>query len=143
MKGFLKVALLVSLFLITAILVSLVVITGGAEWAVSANLIWGYVLLALAIIGVLFTAFVGTITHPSGLSKTIVSTIVVVAVIIASVALAYFSGITSIPNSDGGVFDDQGVLVLAGSSLIVTYIVAAATILVTIGVTLYNAIKKI
>ena len=142
MERVIKIAVLVTLSLITLGLLGCVALTGGAEWAISANLIWGYILLALAILAVISVAIVGTITHPSGLLKTIISFVTIIVVALAAVGLAYFSGITSIPNSDGSEFNDFGVLVTAGSSLIVTYIAAVIAGLLALGVWLYRAIKR-
>lgn len=141
MKLALKI-LLIALFVITLGFVAWAVISGGAEIAISCSLIWGYVLLALAILSVIFTAIMGVVTNPKGLSKTILAAVLVIVVVGIAGACAWFTDITAIPNSAGGAFTDPFELMISNIGIVVTYIVAAAAVLVTIGVEIFNLIKK-
>ena len=141
MKLALKI-LLIALFVITLGLVAWAVISGGAEIAISCNLIWGYVLLALAILSVIFAAIMGVATNPKGLKKTILAAVLVIVVVGIAGACEWLSDITAIPNSAGGEFKDETELAISNMGIIVTYIVAAAAVLVTIGVEVVNALKK-
>ena len=141
MKLALKI-LLIALFVITLGLVAWAVISGGAEIAISCNLIWGYVLLALAILSVIFAAIMGVATNPKGLKKSILAAVLVIVVVGIAGACAWLSDIQSIPNSAGGNFTDKTELAISNVGIIVTYIVAAAAVLVTIGVEVVNALKK-
>ena len=133
--------LMVALFVITLALVGWAVISGGAEVAISWNLIWGYVLLVAAIVSVLCAAIKGTITNPAGLKNTLIAVVLVVVVVGAALGIALSHDGLVIPNSAGGVFDDPFELVISETGILVTYVVAAATILVTIVGEVRNALK--
>ena len=133
--------LMVALFVITLALVGWAVISGGAEVAISWNLIWGYVLLVAAIVSVLCAAIKGTITNPAGLKNTLIAVVLVVGVVGAALGIALSHDGLVVPNSAGGVFDDPFELVISETGILVTYVVAAATILVTIVGEVRNALK--
>lgn len=133
--------LLVALFVITFALVGWAIYSGGSDLAISWNLLWGYALLAVAIVSIICAAIKGTITNPKSLKGTLVAVVLVVAVVGAALGLALSHEGLTIPNSAGGVFDDPFELVISETGIIVTYIVAAAIILVTIGVEVRNALK--
>ena len=133
--------LMVALFVITLALVGWAVISGGAEVAISWNLIWGYVLLVAAIVSVLCAAIKGTITNPAGLKNTLIAVVLVVVVVGVALGIALSHDGLVIPNSAGGVFDDPFELVISETGILVTYVVAAATILVTIVGEVRNALK--
>ena len=132
---------LVALFVITLALVGWAVVSGGAEVAISWNLLWGYALLVVAIVSVICAAIKGTITHPAGLKGTLIAVAIVVAVVGAALGVALSHDGLVVPNSAGGVFDDPFELAISETGIIVTYIVAAATILVTIFGEVRNALK--
>lgn len=129
------------LFAITAVMVGWAVGSGGAEVAISWNLVWGYALLVGAILGVLLTAIKGTITNPAGLKKTLLAIVLVVVVVGAALFIALGHDGLVIPNSAGGVFDDPFELVISEVGILVTYVVAAATILVTLYTEVRNLFK--
>jgi len=133
--------LMVALFVITLALVGWAVISGGAEVAISWNLIWGYVLLVVAVLSVICAAIKGTITNPAGLKNTLIATAIVVVVVGAALAIALSHDGLVVPNSAGGVFDDPFELVISETGILVTYVVAAATILVTLVGEVRNALK--
>ena len=133
--------LMVGLFAITLALVGWAMISGGSEVAISWNLIWGYVLLVAAVVSVICAAIKGTITHPAGLKNTLIATAIVVVVVGAALGYALSHDGLVVPNSAGGVFDDPFELAISETGIIVTYIVAAATILVTIAGEVRNALK--
>ena len=133
--------LMVALFVITLALVGWAVISGGAEVAISWNLIWGYVLLVAAIVSVLCAAIKGTITNPAGLKNTLIAVVLVVVVVGVALGIALSHDGLVIPNSAGGVFDDPFELVISETGILVTYVVAAATLLVTVIAEVRNALK--
>ena len=133
--------LMVALFVITLALVGWAVISGGAEVAISWNLIWGYVLLVAALVRVLCAAIKGTITHPAGLKGTLIAVVIVIAVVGVALGVALSHDGLVVPNSAGGVFDDPFELAISETGIVVTYIVAAAAILVTIVGEVRNALK--
>ena len=132
---------LVALFVITLAFVGWAVISGGSEVAISWNLIWGYALLVAAIVSVLCAAIKGTITHPAGLKSTLIAVVIVIAVVGAALGVALSHDGLVVPNSAGGVFDDPFELAISETGIVVTYIVAAAAILVTIVGEVRNALK--
>ena len=132
---------LVALFVITLAFVGWAVISGGSEVAISWNLIWGYVLLVAAIVCVLYAAIKGTITNPAGLKNTLIAVVLVVVVVGAALGISLSHDGLVVPNSAGGVFDDPFELVISETGILVTYVVAAATLLVTIFAEVRNALK--
>ena len=132
---------LVALFVITLAFVGWAVISGGSEVAISWNLMWGYALLVAAIVSVLCAAIKGTITHPAGLKGTLIAVVIVIAVVGAALGVALSHDGLVVPNSAGGVFDDPFELVISETGILVTYVVAAATILVTLVGEVRNALK--
>ena len=133
--------LMVGLFVITLVLVAWAMISGGSEVAISWNLLWGYALLVVAVVSVICAAIKGTITHPAGLKNTLIATAIVVVVVGIALGVALSHDGLVIPNSAGGVFDNPFDLVISEAGIIVTYIVSAATILVTIVGEVRNALK--
>jgi len=132
---------LVALFVITLAFVGWAVISGGSEVAISWNLMWGYALLVAAVVSVLCAAIKGTITHPAGLKGTLIAVVIVIAVVGAALGVALSHNGLVVPNSAGGVFDDPFELAISETGIVVTYIVAAAAILVTVVGEVRNALK--
>ena len=129
------------LFAVTAAMVGWAVVSGGNEVAISWNLVWGYALLVGAVLGVLLSAIKGTITNPAGLKKTMLAIVLVVVVVGAALFIALGHDGIVIPNSAGGVFDDPFELVISEVGILVTYVVAAASILVTLYTEVRNLFK--
>ena len=142
MKTVLKVLLWV-LIGITLGLVGWTVYTGGSEEAININLIWGYALLAFAVVGVLCAALIDTVTHPAGLVKTLLGIVVVVAVVGTSVGLVLSNNIVTVPNSAGGVFDKPFELRISEIGIYVTYIVSAIAILVVVYDVVSGLVRKV
>ncbi|MBR2326506.1 MAG: hypothetical protein IKA49_04005 [Alistipes sp.] len=132
---------LVALFVITLAFVGWAVVSGGSDISISWNLIWGYTLLVAAIVSVLCAAIKGTITNPAGLKNTLIAVVLVIVIVGAALGIALSHDGLVIPNSAGGVFDDPFELVVSETGILVTYVVAAATILVTIVAEVRNALK--
>ena len=130
-----------SLFAVTLALVLWAVVSGGSETAISWNLLWGYTLLVVAVVSVLWAAIKGTITHPAGLKNTLIAVVIVVVVVGAALGYALSHDGLTIPNSAGGVFDDPFELVISETGILVTYVVAAATLIVTLVGEVRNALK--
>ena len=130
-----------SLFAVTLALVLWAVVSGGSEVAISWNLLWGYALLVVAVVSVLWAAIKGTITHPAGLKNTLIAVVIVVVVVGAALGYALSHDGLTIPNSAGGVFDDPFELVISETGILVTYVVAAATLIVTLFGEVRNALK--
>ena len=129
------------LFALTAVLVLWAVVSGGSEVAISWNLVWGYVLLVAAVVSVIWAAIKGTITNPAGLKNTLIAVAIVVVVVGAALGISLSHDGLVIPNSAGGVFDNPFELVISETGILVTYVVAAATLLVTLFGEVRNVLK--
>ena len=129
------------LFAITLGLVGWAVISGGSEVSISWNLLWGYTLLVVAIVSVIWAAIKGTITNPAGLKNTLIAVAIVVVVVGAALGISLSHDGLVIPNSAGGVFDNPFELVISETGILVTYVVAAATLLVTLVGEVRNVLK--
>ena len=140
MKKMLNIVMAV-LFAVTLGLVGWAVASGGSEVAISYNLLWGYTLLVVAIVSVLWAAIKGTITHPAGLKNTLIAVAIVVVVVGAALGIALSHDGLTIPNSAGGVFDDPFELAISETGILVTYVVAAATLIVTLVGEVRNVLK--
>ena len=133
--------LMVALFVITFALVGWAVISGGSEVAISWNLIWGYALLVGAVVSVLWAALKGLVADPAGVKKTLLAVALVVVIVGAALGIALSHKGLVIPNSAGGVFDNPFELVISEVGILVTYVVAAAALLVTLYAEVRNLLK--
>ena len=133
--------LMAGLFALTLVFVAWAVISGGSDVAISWNLIWGYTLLVAAVVSVIWAAIKGTITNPAGLKNALIATAIVVVVVGAALGIALSHDGLVIPNSAGGVFDEPFELIISEVGILVTYVVAAAALLVTIAGEVRNALK--
>ena len=140
MKKMLNIVMAV-LFAVTLGLGGWAVASGGSEVAISYNLLWGYTLLVVAIVSVLWAAIKGTITHPAGLKNTLIAVVLVVVVVGAALGIALSHDGLTIPNSAGGVFDDPFELAISETGILVTYVVAATTLIVTLVSEVRNVLK--
>ncbi len=129
------------LLVVTLVLLVYACVTGGSDASISANLIWGYVLLAGAVLAVLYSAIKGMVVNPAGIKKALLSIAIVVVVVGASVGIALSHKGLAIPNSAGGVFDNPTELVITESSIIVTYVALSVAIIVAIVSEIRNALK--
>ena len=133
--------LMITLFAVTLGLVAWAVVSGGSEVAISWNLLWGYALLVGAVLSVLWAALKGLIADPAGVKKTLLAVVLVVVVVGAALGIALSHKGLVIPNSAGGVFDNPFELVISEVGILVTYVVAAAALLVTLYAEVRNLLK--
>ena len=113
------------------------IFTGGSDAAISANLIWGYVLMVLAICSVLFCAVYGMLKNPAGIKGTLLSLGLMIVVVLVSYFIAAGHDI-QIPNfADGGYFSHSET-VIADSSILVAYIAMGAAVVAA----LYSEVAK-
>ena len=132
---------MITLFAVTLGLVAWAVVSGGSEVAISWNLMWGYALLVGAVLSVLWAALKGLIADPAGVKKTLLAVVLVVVVVGAALGIALSHKGLVIPNSAGGVFDNPFELVISEVGILVTYVVAAAALLVTLYAEVRNLLK--
>lgn len=132
---------MITLFAVTLGLVAWAVVSGGSEVAISWNLLWGYALLVGAVLSVLWAALKGLVADPAGVKKTLLAVVLVVVVVGAALGIALSHKGLVIPNSAGGVFDNPFELVISEVGILVTYVVAAAALLVTLYAEVRNLLK--
>ena len=129
------------LVLVTVALLAFAIATGGSEAAISANLVWGYILLVGAALTVVYCAVKGMVKNPAGIWKTLASFGIIVLVVGVSLGIALSHDGLTIPRSAGGVFDNPFELVVTETSILVTYIAFAATVLAALCSEVINALK--
>ncbi|MBO5875676.1 MAG: hypothetical protein J6Q20_04045 [Alistipes sp.] len=140
MKKILNIVL-VLLFAITAGFVAWAVVSGGADVAISWNLMWGYALIVGAVVCILCGAVANMIQNPASLKKTGLAVVIVLAIVGGAVGIALSNGSQPIPTAEGGFFDDPFELAISEVGLLVTYAVAAASILATVVAEIRNVLK--
>ncbi|MFI3316905.1 MAG: hypothetical protein SNF93_04980 [Rikenellaceae bacterium] len=118
--------------------------TGGTEEAVAAaigvNLYWGYVLLALVILAAVLGSAYGMLKASAGLLKTVISFVLVAAVIVGSYLYASSHTIQIANIENGGVFEAMDT-VITESSVIIAYIAMAGGVLAAIVSEVMGAFK--
>ncbi len=114
--------------------------TGGTDAAIGLNLSWAYVLLGIALVAALICAFVGMFTSAEGLKGTILSLVLVVAVIGASYYIAAGHTIQIIDLSNGNFFPAWDT-VITEASIYVTYVIFGASVLVALVTEIWGALK--
>ena len=129
------------LFAVTAGFVAWAVISGGNEVAISWNLMWFFSLLVGAVVCILCGAVANLIQTPAGLKKTGLAVLIVLAVVGGAVGIALSHEGLKIPNAEGGFFEDPFELAISETGILVTYAVAAASILATVVAEVRNIFK--
>ncbi len=115
-------------------------VTGGADAAIGLNLSWAYILLGIALVAALICAFVGMFTSSDGLKGTILSLVLVVAVIGASYYVAAGHTIQIVDLSNGNFFPAWDT-VITEASIYVTYIIFGASVVVALITEIWGALK--
>ncbi|MFI3302426.1 MAG: hypothetical protein SNH35_06795 [Rikenellaceae bacterium] len=115
-------------------------VTGGADVAIGLNLTWAYALLGIAIVAALICAFVGMFTSAEGLKGTIISLVLVVAIIGASYYIASGHSIQIVNLGTGGFFPAWDT-VITEASIYVTYVVFGASVVVALITEIWGALK--
>ncbi len=114
--------------------------TGGSDAAIGLNLMWAYGLLGAGLVAAMICAFAGMATSSEGLKGTIISLVLVIAVIGASYYIASGHSIEIVDLSTGGFFP-AGDTVITEASVLVTYVVFGASVLVAIVTEIWGALK--
>ncbi len=104
--------------------------------AIGYNLVWGYILLGLAIVAALFNAAMGLITKPSGLKGAVISIVAIVAIVVVAsiVASGHDYQIVDLQNSS---YFERSETVLTDTSILITYVAMAGAIIAAI----YSAVS--
>ena len=112
----------------------------GYDPSISLNIVWGYILVVLAVASAVFCAVWGMIQNPKGIKGTLLSLVLIL--VIVGAAYFYSAGHTvNIPDLQNSGFFDHSVTVLTETSIIVTYVAFVAAFLTAIGTEIYRAFK--
>uniref|UniRef100_UPI004055CE42 hypothetical protein n=1 Tax=Alistipes sp. TaxID=1872444 RepID=UPI004055CE42 len=141
MKKFVNILLIV-LLVITVALAAYAVFASpeGRDAAVSLNLMWGYFLFGAGILAALACAVWGMIQSPAGLKKSLLSALLIVAVIAISYVVASGNDVKIINLDTGGYFEHWET-VLAEAGILVAYVAGAGAVLAAIYSEIANALK--
>lgn len=139
MKKILNILLGVVL-LVTVILTVYAIVAGGSNEAINLNLIWGYLLLAGAVVTALFSAVWSMIYSSKGIKGTLLSTLLVIVIVLAAYLIARGHTI-EIPDIANGGFFPHPETVITEASILVTYVALGAAVLTAIFTEIYKAFK--
>ena len=104
--------------------------------AVNIDLIWSYVLLAIAVLSLVAAAVIDKMSHPAGLTKTLIAVGSAVVVVGASVGCVLLWGVDAIVTAAGNLVDDPFVLKISEIGIYIAYFVAIAAV----GVVVYDLV---
>ncbi|MBE5034547.1 hypothetical protein [Gallalistipes aquisgranensis] len=131
-----------NLSIIQYILIAISVITVAMYFLglgdVDPMLIWGYILLGIAVAAVIILPLFNLVKNPKGAVRSLVGLGIVV--VLAAICYALSSD-APVVNSAGGFFEDSAVLKISDTGLYLTYIALAVAILAAIGGEIRNAFK--
>ena len=108
--------------------------------AVGSLLMWGYIVVAVAIVLAIFAAIWDLIQKPTGIKGTIVAAVAVVAIIVGAYVIAsgHSYQILDIGNQS---FFERGETVLADASILVAYVAGGGAIIAAIYSAISDALK--
>ena len=129
-----------ALIVITLALVAYAIATGGSDASISANLVWGYALLAGAIAAAIGGAVYGMIQSPAGAKGSVLSVVLILAII----AVAYFISaghtVNIVDLQNNGYFA-HGETVITETCILVTYVAFAAAVITALVTEIWAAFK--
>lgn len=104
----------------------------GSTAIVGYNLVWAYVLVAAAIVSAIVCALIGMATAPAGIKATLISVGLVAVVIFASYFVAAGHDIKIADIGTPGTFFGAEETVISEASILVTYTVFGAVVLMSL-----------
>ena len=108
--------------------------------AVGSLLVWGYIVVAVAIVLAIFAAIWDLIQKPTGIKGTLVAAVAVVAIIVGAYVIA--SGHSfEIYDIGNQVNFERGETVLADASILVAYVAGGGAIIAAIYSAISDALK--
>lgn len=135
------------MMVITVVLLAWVVFFSGGhsaanlnDPAISANLVWAYILGGLGILSAVACAVKGTLSNPKGLKGTLISIVLVVAVVVIAYLVASSHNV-EIYNVGAHTNFGRTETVISDASLIVVYVVAGCAIVSAIVSEVLHALK--
>ena len=145
MKKVLNILLGVLMLITVALLAYAVTSTHPANPAdydasVSMNLCWGYLLFAAAVASAIICAVVGMVKNPSGIKGTVISLVLVVAVVGISYFIAAGHNVQIVDLQNNSFFG-HGDTVITETSVLVTYVAMAVAFVTAIVTEVWGALK--
>ena len=110
------------------------------DTSISMNLMWGYGLFIFALACAVFCALFGMIKNPAGIKGTILSLILVIAVVGVSYFIASGHSI-QIPDVQNNTTFGVAETVVTETSILVTYVAGAAAFVVAIATEIWGIFK--
>lgn len=139
MKKILNV-LLGILMAITVVLLVYAIATGGSEASVSLNLVWGYILFAVAIAAALFCAVYGMIKNPAGIKKAIGAVIGIIVIVGGAYFISAGHTVNIVDLQNNGFFSHSET-VITETSILVTYVAFAVAFVTAVVTEIWGAFK--
>ena len=125
---------------ITVALTAYAIAAGGSDAAISLNLIWGYCLMIGAVVAAVGGAIYSTLKSPAGAKMSILSVVLILAI----VGVAYFISaghtVQIVDLQNNGYFPHVDT-VITETSILVTYVAFAASILTALVTEIWAAFK--
>lgn len=132
--------LLGALIVITLALVGYAVAAGGSDASISLNLIWGYALLAGAVLAVIGGSVYGMIQSPAGAKSSLLSLVLILVVIGVAYFISAGHTVNIVDLQNNGYFG-HAETVITETSILVTYVAFAASIVVALVTEIWAAFK--
>ena len=128
------------LMVVTVGLTAYAIAAGGSDAAISLNLIWGYCLMIGAVVAAVGGAIYSTLKSPAGAKMSIFSVVLILVV----VGVAYFISaghtVQIVDLQNNGYFPHVDT-VITETSILVTYVAFAASILTALVTEIWAAFK--
>lgn len=132
--------LLGALIVITLAVTGYAVAAGGSDASISLNLIWGYVLLVGAILAVVGGSVYGMIQSPAGAKGSLLSLVLILVVIGVAYFISAGHTVNIVDLQNNGYFGHTET-VITETSILVTYVAFAASIVVALVTEIWAAFK--
>lgn len=132
--------LLGALIVITLAVTGYAVAAGGSDASISLNLIWGYVLLVGAIVAVIGGSVYGMIQSPAGAKGSLLSLVLILVVIGVAYFISAGHTVNIVDLQNNGYFGHTET-VITETSILVTYVAFAASIVVALVTEIWAAFK--
>ncbi len=131
------------LLVVTVALVGYAVVSdhsGVEDPSINLNLCWGYLLFALAVGSALFCAVWGMIQNPATIKSSLLSLVLVAAVVIVAYVVASGHDYKIVDIANNGHFA-EGDTLIADTSVLVTYVAMVVAFVSAIVTEVWNALK--
>ena len=125
---------------ITVALTAYAIAAGGSDAAISLNLIWGYALLIGAVVAAVGGAIYSTLKSPAGAKMSILSVVLILVVVGVAYFISAGHSVQIVDLQNNGYFA-HGETVITETSILVTYVAGAASILVALVTEIWGIFK--